>query len=64
MHVHLRESPPENDTPNCVDCSRSIKHEECTVLHLMDNGWQIERGSRVGNAARIEAHQTSSIGAK
>ena len=62
MQVYLRELTPENDTPNCVDCSRSIDHAECTVLHLMDDGWLIERGSRVTNAAKIEVHQPGGIG--
>jgi hypothetical protein len=64
MQVYLRELSPENDTPNCVDCSRSIEHAECTVLHLMDDGWLIERGSRARNAVKIEGQQTSGIGAK
>jgi hypothetical protein len=64
MQVYLRELTPEKDTPNCVDCSRSIEHAECTVLHLMDDGWLIERGSRSGNLPKIEVQQTSSIGAE
>jgi hypothetical protein len=64
MQVYVRELTRERDTPNCVDCSRSIDHTECTVLHLRDDGWLIERGSRVSNSGEIEVHQAGRIGAK
>jgi hypothetical protein len=38
-------------TPNCVNCSRSIEHIVCSVLHLLDDGWLLERGPRSEYAA-------------
>ena len=64
MQVHLREATPGRHTPNCVECSRSILHVECSVLHLVDNGWLIERGlvRNRGERGEVEAQQTGRIG--
>ena len=62
MQVHLRAPTPGKNTPNCVDCSRSIVHAECSVLHLLDDGWLIERGlSRRREGGQIEAQHTGRI---
>ena len=45
--------PGGTETPNCVDCSRSVEHSECTVLHLLDGRWVTERGS---HSARLGMH--------
>jgi hypothetical protein len=37
--------PGETGTPNCADCSRGVAHRECSVLHLLDDGWVIEHGA-------------------
>lgn len=40
----LSEIRPEREpTANCVDCSRSLEHTVCTVLHLFGRDWRIER---------------------
>jgi hypothetical protein len=31
-------------TPNCVACSRSLEHNTCSVLHLLDRNWVTEQG--------------------
>ena len=54
MQIHLREAAPGKSTPNCVDCSRSIVHVECSVLHLVDAGWTIERGLLRNRGERSE----------
>jgi hypothetical protein len=37
--------PEGRETPNCVDCSRSVAHRVCSVLHLLDGAWVVEHGS-------------------
>jgi hypothetical protein len=62
MHVYLREVGRARDTPNCVDCSRSIAHAMCSVLHLADDGWLIEQGlTRPSDRGEIEAQQPRGI---
>jgi hypothetical protein len=63
VQVYLREATISKSTPNCVDCSRSIVHAECSVLHLLDDGWLIERGLRRHDERReIEPQQARRIG--
>lgn len=62
MQAYLREASPRNDTPNCVDCSRSIVHAECSVLHLLDDGWLTERGLHgPSDRGEIEAQQARGV---
>jgi hypothetical protein len=66
LQVHLREATPGTHTPNCVECSRSIVHAECSVLHLVDDGWRIERGlfrsrGERGERSEVEAQETGRV---
>ena len=44
MELYTRRFPVEPEmTPNCDECSRSLEHAVCTVLHLSDGDWLIEQ---------------------
>jgi hypothetical protein len=49
MDTRLKNVPQDRKTANCVKCSRSIEHNVCIVLHLLDTGWVIEQTPRDGN---------------
>ena len=63
MQIHLRAPTPGTTTPNCVDCSRSIVHTECSVLHLLEAGWLIERGlvRDRGDRSDVEAQHAGGV---
>jgi hypothetical protein len=60
MQIHLRAETLATKTANCVNCSRSIVHNVCTVLHLGGRGWIVEQGSR--RDVQIEAQESRGIG--
>ncbi|HLZ29028.1 MAG TPA: hypothetical protein VKV73_17060 [Chloroflexota bacterium] len=48
MKARPSSGPDGRATPNCVDCSRSVPHGVCSVLHLLDGGWVTEHGAHHG----------------
>jgi hypothetical protein len=54
METRHRDVTLGRKTPNCVNCSRSIEHTVCTVLHLLHGGWLIEQGLRSDYAQDTE----------
>jgi hypothetical protein len=43
MELYPRIPIKRDPTPNCVDCSRSLEHAVCKVLHLFGTDWRIEQ---------------------
>jgi hypothetical protein len=46
MELYPRIPIKRDPTPNCVDCSRSLEHAVCKVLHLFGTDWRIEQTPR------------------